>query len=106
MKSPNTCIAVAAAVAATFFSGAAYSQLTNSTTFPSSGEEVSRFKDSPSLTVRYGNDNPYSRWRATGQWDVSHITDPRDNQSTVSPSGRNEAGRAVKQDGYGEPIKR
>ena len=106
MKSPNTCIAIAAAVAAAFFSSAACAQLTNSTAFPGSGDEASRLKDFPSITHRYGNDNIYSRWRATGQWDDSHKTDPRDNQSALPPFGRNEAGRAVKQDGYGEPIRR
>ena len=86
------------AVVAAFFSGAACSQLTNSNTF---------LQDYPSITHRYGNDNPYSRWRATGQWDALHTTGPREYQNAVPPSSdKNDAGRAVKQDGYGEPIKR
>ena len=110
MKLPKTIATITASVVTALFSGVACAQLTSPTYFPSSGDgawEPSRPLDFPSITHRYGNDNPYSRWRATGEWDVWHVTGRQDNQSTVPPtSGKNEAGRPPKQDGYAEPIKR
>jgi hypothetical protein len=66
-----------AAVVSACVSGAAFAQLTGSEGFPSSlGENAGALDITPSLTVRYGQDNAYARWRATGIWDAPYTPNP------------------------------
>ena len=107
MKSAITVIKLAAVVTTVCISGAAWSQLTSSAVFPSNVEDV-RLPDYPSITHRYGHDNPYSRWRATGVWERPPMYDTmgisRAPDVAPQPSDR-QAPRAARTDGYGEPVK-
>ena len=108
MKLAIKVIIFAAAVATVCISGAAWSQLTSSTVFPSNGEEAPRLQDYPSISHRYGHDNQYSRWRATGQWDRPPMYDAigRSQAPDVAPQPSDkQAPRAARTDGYGEPLK-
>ena len=107
MKSAITVIKLAAVVSTVCISGAAWSQLTSSPVFPGNGEDA-RLPDYPSITHRYGHDNPYSRWRATGQWDrpLSYDEIGRSLAPDVTPQASDkQAPRAARTDGYGEPLK-
>ena len=85
MKSPRSLMTIVAATAITCASGTVYAQITSSTVFPNAArEEGSALPDpSPTLTHRYGGENAYSRWRATGQWDPPFSGDSR---NTPPPS--------------------
>lgn len=107
MKSAIPVIKLAAVVSTMCISGAAWSQLTSSAVFPGNAEDA-RLLDYPSVTLRYGHDNPYSRWRATGVWDrpLMYDTTGSSRAPDVAPQPSDkQAPRAARTDGYGEPLK-